>query len=297
MPSNWTALSSSVRGTTHERDGRTNQDAIRLCVPGNGAGALILAVADGHGSARSFRSDRGSRLATECAVRSLRDFVRRYENAPLSRVRHLMRKWPRVLVADWLRAVRADLAQDPFSLMDFAAFPERPPVLKAGEELPFTAYLAYGATLIVTVVTRHYIIYAQLGDGDILTVAANGGVSRPWPSDHAFFANQTISLCSHHADQCFHVKVKPLRAGAPALILLATDGYANSFGDDAGFFQVGADLLAYLREGGTAFVEEKLGPWLRDCSRDGSGDDITVGLAVRLNALRVGLAPDGESFS
>jgi hypothetical protein len=77
-----------------------------------------------------------------------------------------------------------------------------------------------------------------------------------------------------------------LRSGAaPALVLLATDGYANCFTDDEGFFQVGADLLDYLREGGPAFVEEKLGPWLRESSHDGSGDDITVGLAVRLGAL------------
>jgi hypothetical protein len=33
----------------------------------------------------------------------------------------------------------------------------------------------------------------------------------------------------------------------PALILLATDGYANSFPDEAGFLKVGSDLLGMIR--------------------------------------------------
>jgi serine/threonine protein phosphatase PrpC len=287
MPAIWTALSASVRGATHERDGRTNQDAVRMWDPRSGAESLFLAVSDGHGSLRSFRSDRGSAIATNCALRLLQEFERRGgADMPLSSIRrHMQGRWSRDLVAAWHQAVREDVARDPFSPFDFAAFPEQPPTVKPGVDLPFSAYLAYGATLIVAAVTRRHIIYAQLGDGDILTVRADGRVSRPWPSEHSFFANETISLCSQHAERHFTVKVEPRGAEAPALILLATDGYANCFENDRGFFRVGADLLDYLREGGPSFVREKLEPWLRDSSRDGSGDDITVALAVRRRAL------------
>ena len=72
----------------------------------------------------------------------------------------------------------------------------------------------------------------------------------------------------------------------PALVMLSTDGYANCFGDDEDFFKVGADFLDYLRAEGVAFVGEKLEEWLRQSSRDGSGDDITVGLAVRPDVFR-----------
>jgi len=34
---------------------------------------------------------------------------------------------------------------------------------------------------------------------------------------------------------------------------------------------------------------------LRESSRDGSGDDITVGMAVRLNALRPSFAPESPT--
>jgi len=287
MSLRWTALSASVRGALHEQGGHGNQDAVRLKNPSGADDVLFLAVADGHGSTRSFRSDRGSAMAAECALRELRRFIRRLgPDAPLSRVRNQAKtRWPNALVAAWKSAVRADLAAHPFTPLEFAAFPERPPAVKPGQELPVTAYLAYGATLVAVAITRRFILYSQLGDGDILAVRADGVVSRPLPRRHEFMASQTVSLCSHHAPREFQIRVDALRAPPPALVMLSTDGYANCFGDDEVFFKVGADFLAYLRSEGVRFVGEKLEEWLRQSSHDGSGDDITVGLAARANAF------------
>jgi serine/threonine protein phosphatase PrpC len=283
----WTALSASVRGASHEKTGQGNQDAVRSKNPGPGGEALLLAIADGHGSTRSFRSDVGSAMGTECALVELTNLVRRLgPDAPLSRVRnHAMARWPRDIIARWKATVRADLVENPFTFLDFAAFPEKPPALKPGEDLPISAYLAYGATLVAVAITRRYVIYSQLGDGDILSVYNDGRVVRPLPRRHEFMSNQTVSLCSHRAPDEFQVRVEPMRGQVPALIMLSTDGYANCFGDDEGFFKVGADFLEYLREEGPSFVRDKLGDWLRQSSRDGSGDDITVGLAAHDNAL------------
>jgi len=297
MSLRWTALSASVQGASHERGGQGNQDAVRLKNPSGADDVLLLAVADGHGSARSFRSDRGSALAAECALRELRNFIRRLgPDAPLSRVRYqAINRWPKALLAAWKCAVRADLATHPFSELDFAAFPDAPPVLKPGMELPISAYLAYGATLLTVAITRRYILYSQLGDGDILTVHADGVVSRPLPKRHEFMANQTVSLCSHQAWQEFQTRVDALRGRMPALITLSTDGYANCFDDDVSFYKVGTDFLSYLRSKGVDFVGKNLGEWLRQSSHDGSGDDITVGLAARTNALPVSARPGNGS--
>jgi hypothetical protein len=293
MSLRWTALGASVQGASHKHSGHGNQDAVRMKNPSGADDVLLLAVADGHGSARSFRSHLGSAMAAECALREMRRFIRRLgPDAPLSRVRMQAKtRWPKQLLAAWKSAVRTHLAENPFSDMDFAVFPEPPPKLVPGRDLPITAYLAYGATLLAVAVTPHFIFYSQLGDGDILTVRADGTVSRPLPRRHEFMANQTVSLCSHHAPEEFQIRVDTLRGATPALIMLSTDGYANCFGDDEGFFKVGADFLSYLRGQGTGFVQEKLEEWLRQSSHDGSGDDITVGLAARTNALPASSRP------
>jgi hypothetical protein len=284
--SKWMALSASVRGASHERSGQDNQDAVRIKNPTGTDDVLLLAIADGHGSTRSFRSDRGSAMAVECALRELGHFVRQLGDAPISQVRnHARVRWPSALLAAWKSAVRADLAIHPFTALDFAAFPEPPPIVTQDGELSVNGYLAYGATLLAVAITRHYILYSQLGDGDILVVHADGVVSRPLPRHHEFQSNQTVSLCSHHAKAEFQVQVHSNRGTAPALIMASTDGYANCFNDDEGFFKVGADFLEYLRLEGTHFVGEKLEEWLRQSSHDGSGDDITVGLAAHMNAL------------
>jgi len=287
MSLRWKALSASVQGASHELGGFTNQDAVRLKNPSDSDDVLLLAVADGHGSARSFRSERGSAMAAECALRELQRFIRRMgPDAPLSQVRRQAQAlWPKALLAAWKSAVRADIAVHPFTEMDFAAFPEAPPALKPGQDLPITAYLAYGATLIAAAITHRYILYSQLGDGDILTVQADGTVTRPLTRKHEYMSNQTVSLCSHHAFDEFQIRVDPMRGPMPALIMLSTDGYANCFGDDEGFYKVGSDFLEYLRVEGTHFVGQKLEQWLRQSSHDGSGDDITVGMAVRTNTL------------
>ena len=72
-------------------------------------------------------------------------------------------------------------------------------------------------------------------------------------------------------------------AVAPALILLSTDGYPNSFRDEAGFLQVGSDILRLIRENGLASVNDQLAGWLRDSTRAGSGDDVTLGILCSLS--------------
>lgn len=288
VKSRWVALSASVRGAYHEHSGLGNQDAVRLGNAFGGDNVLVVAVADGHGSTRSFRSERGSALAAECALHELRCMARRLgPDAPLSRVRNWAKtRWPRTLIAAWRAAVRADIAAHPFTQLEFAAFPEKPPVLTPDEDLPVIAYLAYGATLVTLAITPRYILYSQLGDGDILVVRSDGTVERPLPRQHEYQANQTISLCSYDATTAFQIRVDPARGAMPAVVLLSTDGYANCFSHDEDFFKVGADFLNYLRTEGVAFVGEKLEEWLRQSSRDGSGDDITVALAVRPDVFR-----------
>jgi serine/threonine protein phosphatase PrpC len=294
----WRVLGASVRGAAHLRAQRPNQDA--LCwLPESGNGPpVLLAVADGHGNARSFRSDRGARLATATTAEVLCAEICSVEAAQLSAVtlsatqlsavkRCAEERLPRRLAHRWRQAVAEDCRQEPFTDVEWDRLLDRegPAGRKAVEANPT---LAYGTTLLAALVTEAYLLYVQLGDGDLLTVAEDGSVARPLPSDQRLLANETTSLCSPNAWRDFQVRFQVLSqppAGShPALILLATDGYANAFASEAGFLQVGTDLLAMLRADGPDAIQQSLTAWLTEASQTGSGDDITLGIICRLYA-------------
>jgi serine/threonine protein phosphatase PrpC len=74
-PSEWRVIGKSVQGSTHLRAQKANQDAIAW-YPDEGHGLpRIVAVADGHGSEKHFRSHIGAGLATRTAIDVLREFA------------------------------------------------------------------------------------------------------------------------------------------------------------------------------------------------------------------------------
>jgi hypothetical protein len=287
----WRVTGASVRGAGHVRAGLPNQDAIGW-LPEVGEGVpLVVAASDGHGSAKCFRSDRGALLAVHTATQVMQDFLSgQPEAVTLSAVKRTAEeRLPQELVRRWKAAVEDALRTTPFAAeeLDTLAQKDGPAAPQAVEANPL---LAYGATLLTVVVTEAFILYVQLGDGDILAVAEAGEVSRPVPPDERLFANETTSLCAPNAWRDIRVGFQALAGLPPALILLATDGYANSFRDDAGFLKVGSDLLEMIRAGGLDKVRDNLEGWLTEASQAGSGDDITLGILCRLDAV-YGKAP------
>ena len=282
----WRVIGQSVRGAAHARAGVPNQDAIHW-LPGGGAGLpLILAVADGHGSRKSFRSEKGARLAVETATQSISDFLRgQTQIESLSVTKRAAEEWlPTALVRRWLEAVSSHLAAHPLSidelgLLDDAA--ARSTKREALQNLP----VAYGTTILAAAVTTDFILYLQLGDGEILTVSQDGEVARPLPKDERLFANETTSLCSPDAWRDFRVCFQVQSNTPPALILLSTDGYSNSFHDETGFLKVGSDLLEMIRTDGLEIVNDHLASWLTESTTAGSGDDVTLGLICFEDAI------------
>jgi serine/threonine protein phosphatase PrpC len=283
------------------RMGLPNQDAI-LWHPKSGEGPpLILAVSDGHGSAKCFRSHIGSRLATEAAVRVLQDLLAgQPDPSNLSAIKRTAEeRLPRELVRWWREAVEAHLKQTPISEEELATL-EAKRDAKARQAVEDNPILAYGATILSTLVTDASILYLQLGDGDILVTLDNNEVIRPLPQDARLFANETTSLCMKEAWREVRFRFQALYGPLPALILLATDGYANSFVNETAFLKVGADILDILRTDGLPAVEDNLPLWLKEASQAGSGDDITLGIICRkdiLNTKRTSPEPPMETAS
>jgi len=262
----WHVISDSVRGASHIRNGLPNQDAvIRHPDPDSGL-PIIMAVSDGHGSRKSFRSDRGSKFAVETALETIKEFVRCQPGDNFTGVKRIAEEQiPREIVKRWKQRVMADIR----GCKDL--------------ECVDNPFIAYGATLLTVLVTESFIICFQLGDGDILTVWENDEVERPVPKDDRLFANETTSLCTKEAWRDFRFRFQMIADSPPKLILLATDGYANSFRDDESFMRVGSDIWHIIESEGPDFIRKNLGNWLNEATQAGSGDDITVGLICRQN--------------
>jgi len=274
----WQAVGESVRGAAHERNGTPNQDAI-YWLPESGAGSsLVLAVADGHGSARYSRSHVGASLAVKTATQLIRDFLAGQRNANnLSLIKRAAEEWlPRALVRAWLEAVSEHIKASPLSQVELDALGRNNGELPESNIEKLT--IAYGATVLVAAVADSFVLFLQLGDGEILTVADGGEVSKPLAKDDRLFANETTSLCAPEAWSDFRVSFQPITRSRPALILLATDGYPNSFRDESGFLRVGTDILEAIRAEGLGKVKESLEGWLSDSTHAGSGDDVTLGI-------------------
>jgi serine/threonine protein phosphatase PrpC len=284
----WRIVGASVRGASHVRSGLPNQDAIRWLPESGDSLPLVLAVSDGHGSAKCFRSDEGSRLAVETATEIVQEFLDTLSGtlSPSAVKRWVEDNMPREIVRRWRNGVADHLSDNPLTAAELDELEAQRDAEKR-RQIAMEPVFAYGATLLVVVMTDAFIFYLQLGDGDILTVAQDGQVSHaPLPEDERLFANETTSLCGRDAWREFRTHFQVISGALPALILVSSDGYANSFRDSAGFLQVGADFLDMMREDGVDAVSEGLETWLTEASQQGSGDDVTLGIICRMDALQ-----------
>ena len=295
----WRCIGESVKGASHVRSGLPNQDAIRW-FPESGIGLpLILAVSDGHGSAKSFRSDRGSCFAVETAIKVIQEFFLSSQSSDInfSALKDAaQRLLPPRLVNEWRKAVNKDLGlseNDEEKLTNKPNFTDEEKQIlvdKDGEAawqaVENNYFLAYGATVLAVLVTEFFIVYIQLGDGDILEVDSKGNTTRPLERDPNLIANETTSLCMNKAWNEFQVHLEQYPKGTPkqmpALILVSTDGYSNSFSTDEGFFKIGQDYRQMFKSNLTEEVRQKLEGFLQETSEKGSGDDITLGMIKRL---------------
>lgn len=253
-------IAATARGAGHERTGTPNQDAFAIESSTDGT-CTVVAIADGHGSPRTVRTHLGSRLAAQVAVAAGFELADRPRSPDVGAV----------VVREWQRAVDDDLLATPLSPAEEAR-------LRGSGTAEVDPRQAYGATLLVAVVTEASVVLLQLGDGDALAVATDGSTSRPVPADPRLFANQTTSLSGGDPGDVRMVEIER-GADGPALVVLSTDGYVNSFASDDDFLAVGADLLQLLRERGADHVEAALPGWAAE-SADTSGDDTTVAVVV-----------------
>ena len=289
----WRIISSSVEGASHKRSGKPNQDRIQFSDSLPATLPLVLAVADGHGGKAYFRSDKGAEFAVEIAI----EVFSRLKDSTWDSVKDkkINDSFSREIVQKWLDRVNSDIQTNPFTVDEENLLKtKKEPISKRPGGLNNEGFVAYGSTLIVAVIHDSFILYLQLGDGNILLVSPAGEIDKPLPKDDRLFGNETTSLCLPESWSDFRFRLLPIDSNnpVPALILLSTDGYANSFSQDSEFEKVGIDLLDIICEHkggiqeGITSIQENLPNWLSIASEKGSGDDTTVGILCNLDQIK-----------
>jgi hypothetical protein len=186
----WKLLFQSVPGSAHGRNGRPCQDSCRARLwSGAGGSVLVLACADGAGSAT--HADLGARFACRAAVRLVRDDLR--GGRPLAEAE-------RDIALSWYARLRRELQAE----------------AEGGGLEP----AALACTLLLAVVEERTAVFAQVGDGAIVTRA--GDDYRPvfWPQNGEY-ANSTNFVTDPTWADCLAFE---RRTGAVDELALFSDG-------------------------------------------------------------------------
>jgi Protein phosphatase 2C len=248
---NWRVIGASVIGTSHLASGSACQDAhLYRVLP---AGELVVAVADGAGSA--VRSGEGSALAVERAIASI--------TTSLSAASDACESWWRKLMACCFADAREAIVQ-----------------LAEGDASPLRLF---ATTLIVAVVTPECLITGQVGDGLAVVGDATGElvlVARPQRGE---YANEACFITMPQAGDLLDVQVHNL---ATHSLAISTDGLLRlalrlpGYEPHAPFFKPLFDFVAGADD--EALAGRQLADFLqspRVCNR--TDDDKTLVLAAR----------------
>lgn len=281
----WETLADSVRGVGKKR----NQDWFACEGTGSGDDPLLLAVADGHGSAAHARSEIGARYAVDRFLgraalfgRAARDC---HEPGRLARLMTYARDdFPRALVQDWREEA-------------LGHWDRHRPVADSGTPEPRQSekLLLYGTTLIGAVLTPWLFVAWQIGDGDLAVVEHDGTLRRPLAPAEEDLGDETESLCGREAWRAVRMHWAPVfdEARTPRLVVLSTDGLSKSFASADGYRQFVAGLDGRLTAEGSAGVRAVLPEWLRQASQY-SGDDTTLAAALRPAHADLARAPETD---
>jgi hypothetical protein len=276
----WLVLTASQLGAAHLTAGLPNQDAVaaRQVRPD----VLVVAVADGHGHRRHFRSARGSQLAVTVACEAAQDLAARldgYQTAAPIESEALGTLVP-AITGKWRDAVREDVAADPFTPREQAS--------RGGDD----PLIAYGSTLLLAIAGRRWLVLVQIGDGDIMGIQPDGRPLLPVPRDPSLDGRQTTSLCGPHAEDEFRAAVVDTSTTPLLGVMLATDGYGNAQVADPWTDAVSADLAELINDRPPEWLVDQVPLWASRCaSADGSADDTTIALLLAPSAMGSRRAP------
>ena len=275
---NFKAFHMSERGESHLHDGRVCQDSSASFSDECGT---VAVVSDGHGGCDYVRSQIGSAMACEAAVKNIR---RLFENispeAFLAEPDMMLTQLEAAIINDWNESVRSHYEANPFTEEELDCVSE-----KAGAAY-FSGHRierAYGATLIAAAVTRDYWFGIQIGDGKCAAFDEAGSCTQPIPWDEKCFLNKTTSICGSDALRDFrHFYSEKI----PTAVFMGSDGIDDSFKNEEDMYDFYKTILyAFSISDYTQAVDE-LKAYLPRLSKEGSADDVSIAAWMDMDVLK-----------
>jgi serine/threonine protein phosphatase PrpC len=289
------SFSASVVGSSHIKHGKDIED--RTASYDNAKMSLAV-VADGHGADECFRCATGAKIAVECAVKALHDFVIELDPrftatflrkaTPPSREEFdkLLRSLVRHIVAQWYDGIERHIQTDPFTAEEFEKADEKHrEKYEAGEDL----YKAYGTTLIAAAVTPRYWFGIHIGDGRFTVLYRDGTFDQPVPWDQKCFLNQTTSICDDDAVErarsyySFNSEKEP-----PVAIFLCSDGVDDNYPveeNEKHLFTLYRTIALTFAEEGFASTVKQIKDLAISFATKGKGDDTSIAGMVDMDGI------------
>ncbi len=275
---NFKAFHMSERGESHLHDGRVCQDSSASFSDECGT---VAVVSDGHGGCDYVRSQIGSAMACEAAVKNIR---RLFENispeAFLAEPDMMLIQLEAAIINDWNESVRSHYEANPFTEEELDCVSEKAGAsYRSGHRIE----RAYGATLIAAAVTRDYWFGIQIGDGKCAAFDEAGICTQPIPWDEKCFLNKTTSICGSDALRDFrHFYSEKI----PTAVFMGSDGIDDSFKNEEDMYDFYKTILyAFLISDYTQAVDE-LKAYLPRLSKEGSADDVSIAAWMDMDALK-----------
>lgn len=244
-------FNTTVTGARHIDIGKECQDA-SLSWHSEDSDLTIAVVSDGHGGEQYVNSARGSELACEIALNTLRELA---ESEGLSLLEYVtpesLHQLSCCIVSRWIMAVEEERGEDDLN--------------------------TYGCTLIAYLQKGQDWLALQIGDGCFSFQSEDGIWSQPIPCDDRCFLNMTTSMCDKSAADEFRFATS--REFGPAKnVFMVSDGVSNTFDDEEklhGFFQ---HLVCDINQDPNGFeeVRQLIPDILSYYSRIGCGDDMSL---------------------
>lgn len=294
------------RGFSHVRDDKPCQDAAtRLVGPirevggvmeknpsilsriwravGGGREVGIAVVADGHGGAKYFRSDAGSKEAVDTAKSELWKFHNLFLSKLGRRADLDVNNWDdgyfeknlvrteQEIIRRWREAVAWRIEENPWTDNERRLCEQ----LHIDLADPEKQVSIYGTTLLAALVTPDYWLAVQIGDGLCVLTGADGAPKVAIPPDEAQGFGFTHSLCDAAAAEKFRHSFGRDRILG---VTVATDGVADSFLPEK-YLEFNLKLRdAFTEASGNASKNAlaELKEYLPRLSEQGSRDDCAI---------------------